>query len=42
MGIGKFVQKRDLLWTLGEIVDILYGLPSSGTAGKYFLNFLRK
>ena len=27
-GESTFVQRRYLLWTLGEIVDILNGLPS--------------
>ena len=32
-GESMFVQKRYLPWTLGEIVDILNGRPSTGTVG---------
>ena len=34
-GESTFVQRRYLLWTLGEIVDILNGLPSTGTVGRF-------
>jgi len=37
-GESTFAQKRYLLWTLGEIVDILNGMPLSGAAGSFFLD----
>ena len=39
-GESTFVQRPYLLWTLGKIVDILNGLPSTGTVGSFFQNSL--
>ena len=41
-GESTLVQRRYLLWTLGEIVDILNGLPSTGTVGSFFLKFFKE
>ena len=39
-GESTFVQRRYLLWTLGEIVDILNGLPSTEAVGSFFFKIL--
>ena len=41
-GESTLVQRRYLLWTLGEIVDILNDLPSTGTVGSIFSKFSKK
>ena len=39
-GESTLVQRRYLLWTLGEIVDILNGLPSTEAVGSFFFKIL--
>ena len=41
-GESTLVQRRYLLWTLGETVDILNDLPSTGTVGSIFSKFSKK
>ena len=41
-GESTFVQRCYLLWALGKIVEVLNGLPSSGTVGSFFSKCSKK
>ena len=41
-GESTFVQRCYLLWTLGKIVDVLNGLPSTGTVWSFFSKWSKK